>query len=86
LTLIGQAFALIFVIEAIIKIIAKGLVFGKETYLRDPWNILDFIIVITRYYKNAILNKLYLVSQSSYLAFFPQKLSLISKHCVIYEF
>lgn len=35
----------IFVTEATLKILALGFVFGKGTYLRDPWNILDFIIV-----------------------------------------
>lgn len=34
-----------FVIEMIIKIIAMGFI-GKQTYLADLWNVLDFIIVI----------------------------------------
>ena len=29
------------------KIIGYGFIFGKGTYLRDPWNILDFIIVMS---------------------------------------
>lgn len=32
--------------EAILKIIMLGFVFGKGTYLRDKWNILDFLIVV----------------------------------------
>ncbi len=36
-----------FVLEAILKIIAFGFVFGKRTYLmRDGFNRLDFIIVL----------------------------------------
>ena len=35
----------IFIAEAVMKIIVLGFVIGKGTYLRDPWNILDFIIV-----------------------------------------
>ncbi len=35
-----------FIFEAVCKIIVLGFVFGKGTYLRDPWNILDFFIVI----------------------------------------
>ena len=35
----------IFIVEAIAKIIVLGFVLGKDTYLRDPWNILDFTIV-----------------------------------------
>ena len=29
------------------KIIGFGFIFGKGTYLRDPWNILDFVIVMS---------------------------------------
>ena len=37
----------IFVIEALIKIAALGLIFnGKDSYFRDPWNILDFMVVL----------------------------------------
>ncbi len=35
-----------FIFEAACKIIVLGFVFGKGTYLRDPWNILDFFIVV----------------------------------------
>eukprot|EP00761_Pharyngomonas_kirbyi_P014924 gb/GECH01014955.1/.p1 GENE.gb/GECH01014955.1/~~gb/GECH01014955.1/.p1 ORF type:complete len:1446 (+),score=208.71 gb/GECH01014955.1/:1-4338(+) len=42
-----MVFAIIFLIEAIIKILAMGFVWSKKTYLRDPWNVLDFIIVIS---------------------------------------
>lgn len=30
-----------------VKIIAFGFIFGKNSYLRDSWNVLDFIIVST---------------------------------------
>ena len=30
-----------------LKIIAKGFIFGKNSYLKDPWNDLDFTIVST---------------------------------------
>ncbi len=32
--------------EAIIKIIAFGLIFEPHTYLRDSWNVLDFLVVL----------------------------------------
>ena len=35
----------LFILEAILKIIILGFVFGKGTYLREAFNILDFIIV-----------------------------------------
>lgn len=38
--------SIIFVFECVIKIIAQGFYFDKKTYLRDSWNILDFIIVM----------------------------------------
>lgn len=37
---------MIFVIEMLLKIVAKGFVInGKHSYLRGGWNILDFFIV-----------------------------------------
>jgi hypothetical protein len=33
----------------ILKIIGLGFVLEKESYLRDPWNILDFVIVMSSY-------------------------------------
>jgi len=44
---IGSAFAIIFAVEAFIKIIALGFIGHKYAYIRDPWNILDFIIAST---------------------------------------
>lgn len=38
--------SLIFIIEACFKIFVMGFVVGKYTYLRESFNILDFIIVI----------------------------------------
>jgi hypothetical protein len=32
-------------VEAGIKIFALGWYYGKETYLKNGWNVLDFIIV-----------------------------------------
>lgn len=39
--------SIMFVIEAVIKIIVMGFVCSNNTYLRDNWNILDFIIVLS---------------------------------------
>jgi hypothetical protein len=36
----------IFVAEALLKIIASGFVFNKQSYLRDGWNAFDFAIVL----------------------------------------
>ncbi len=38
-----------YTVEMILKIIGLGFVFNKGSYLRDPWNLLDFIIVTSSY-------------------------------------
>lgn len=40
------AFTIIYTLEALLKILGLGLVIHKNSYLRDPWNILDFLVVI----------------------------------------
>jgi len=40
-------FTVAFTIEAIIKISAMGFIFGSRCYLRDAWNWLDFMVVLT---------------------------------------
>lgn len=42
----GYAFTYVFTIEAIMKIIAYGFIIHKNSYLRDGWNIIDFIVVM----------------------------------------
>ena len=44
-SLIDQAVTIFFITEAAFKIIALGFFLDKGSYLRDSWNILDFIIV-----------------------------------------
>lgn len=44
---IDLGFSCVFVIEAALKIITSGFVLGKFTYLRDPWNVIDFAIVLS---------------------------------------
>lgn len=38
-------FTVIFILECALKIIAKGFIFHEKSYLRDPWNWLDFFVV-----------------------------------------
>ena len=40
-----ETISIIFVAEFVIKVIVMGFYWGEKTYLKDPWNILDFIIV-----------------------------------------
>lgn len=41
-----ETISIIFVIEFVIRVIVMGFYWGERTYLRDPWNILDGIIVL----------------------------------------
>jgi hypothetical protein len=43
---VEYVFLVIFTLEAIMKIIAYGFVLHSGAYLRNGWNILDFIIVV----------------------------------------
>ena len=47
ITILGQIFTVLFLLEAISKILAMGFISHKNSYLRDPWNIVDFIVAIT---------------------------------------
>jgi hypothetical protein len=39
-------FQAVYTFEAVAKIISRGFVMDKYTYLRDPWNVIDFVILI----------------------------------------
>jgi voltage-dependent calcium channel N type alpha-1B len=43
----GNIFTWIFFAESVIKIIALGLCLSPNSYLRDIWNVIDFIIAIS---------------------------------------
>lgn len=43
---LNKAINALYCLEAIIKIIAMGFVIHKNSYLRDPFNIFDFIIIL----------------------------------------
>ena len=40
-------FTAFFLLECLVKTAAMGIMFGKNCYLDDPWNWLDFLVVIT---------------------------------------
>ena len=42
-------FLIIYAIECGLKILGMGFIFNKGAYLRDSWNILDFVIVATSF-------------------------------------
>ena len=41
----GLVFTITFTLEAVIKIMAMGFCLHRNSYLRDPWNWLDFLVV-----------------------------------------
>ena len=47
LTITNNVCTFIFAAECLLKIIAMGLVGTEHTYLRDGWNALDFIVVVS---------------------------------------
>ncbi|XP_076332243.1 sodium channel protein para-like isoform X6 [Tachypleus tridentatus] len=42
-------FTTIYTIESVVKVIARGFILESFTYLRDPWNWLDFIVITLAY-------------------------------------
>lgn len=42
----GRVFTAIFTAECALKIVSYGFIYHKNSYLRDGWNWLDFIVVI----------------------------------------
>jgi len=42
----GKIFTYIFIVECFLKIIGMGFIVHKNSYLRDYWNWLDFIVVV----------------------------------------
>jgi hypothetical protein len=48
LQVLDIVFTVVFSIEAVLKILVKGVVFtGPDAYMRNAWNVLDFIVVVT---------------------------------------
>lgn len=37
----------IFTLEMMVKIVADGFILHKNSYLRNPWNIMDFVVVVS---------------------------------------
>ncbi|RWS29817.1 voltage-gated sodium channel-like protein [Leptotrombidium deliense] len=42
-------FTTIYSFESCLKVTARGFIFAKFTYLRDPWNWLDFLVIVVAY-------------------------------------
>merc|ERR1711871_1827506 len=46
LKVLDKIIVILFVLEMVCKVIALGFVFGKDAYLRNGWNCLDFFLVM----------------------------------------
>lgn len=71
----------IYTFESLIKILARGFCVGKFTFLRDPWNWLDFSVIVMACVSLLRVSCCYtLHSQSSclFLSIIQPKLKLIS--------
>ena len=40
-------FTYVFAVECLLKVIANGFILHKGAYLRDWWNVIDFVVVIS---------------------------------------
>ena len=47
LDLIGNVFTIIFAVEAVLEIIARGFILHPRAYLREGWCVLDFVVVLS---------------------------------------
>ena len=46
LKLIGNFISAIFILEFLLKVITMGFFIGKHTYVKDPFNVLDLLVVL----------------------------------------
>uniref|UniRef100_A0A671XGQ0 Sodium channel protein n=1 Tax=Sparus aurata TaxID=8175 RepID=A0A671XGQ0_SPAAU len=49
-------FTAIYTFESLVKILARGFCIGKFTFLRDPWNWLDFSVIVLAYVTEFVPN------------------------------
>jgi hypothetical protein len=47
IAILDFVFVLLFTVEMFLKIIVQGFYFCPAAYIKDPWNVLDFVVVIT---------------------------------------
>lgn len=39
-------FTVVYTLEVLVKVVSRGFCVGRFTFLRDPWNWLDLVVVI----------------------------------------
>nr|XP_058144903.1 sodium channel protein type 11 subunit alpha [Dasypus novemcinctus] len=69
----------IYISEALIKILARGFILDEFSFLRDPWNWLDFIVITTACVSYLPNSKINLLSLRTFRVFRPLKaISVVS--------
>ena len=43
---INNVFTVIFIMEFMLKIVAFGFIVHRNSYLRNGWNLIDFVVVV----------------------------------------
>uniref|UniRef100_A0A8C3YVW1 Sodium channel protein n=1 Tax=Catagonus wagneri TaxID=51154 RepID=A0A8C3YVW1_9CETA len=59
----------IYIFEALIKILARGFILDEFSFLRDPWNWLDSIVIATAFVSYSLEDKVNSISLSSLRTF-----------------
>lgn len=49
LNLAEEIFLYLYTVEMVLKMLAMGVILNRGSYLRDPWYILDFTVIVTGY-------------------------------------
>jgi hypothetical protein len=44
---IDFAFVVLFAVEMLMRMVTQGVLFGRFAYFRDPWNRIDFLVVVS---------------------------------------
>ncbi|XP_059190594.1 sodium channel protein type 4 subunit alpha B-like isoform X2 [Centropristis striata] len=47
-------FTAIYTFEVVVKVLSRGFCIGSFTFLRDPWNWLDLVVIITAYLSHSV--------------------------------
>jgi hypothetical protein len=55
LAIIDYIFLYLYTLEMVLKIIGYGFIFGDGAYLKESWNILDFIVVFSAWFTELLL-------------------------------
>ncbi|XP_040894508.1 sodium channel protein type 4 subunit alpha B-like isoform X2 [Toxotes jaculatrix] len=70
---VEYVFTAIYTFEVVIKILSRGLCVGRFTFLRDPWNWLDIMVICTAFLTHSVY-----VGKLSVLSTIPRGLKMIS--------